>query len=40
LYGPAQALELIESGDGLMVQIHLPFQSVAAGSDEASIRVA
>ena len=40
LYGASQSLDLIESGDGLMVQIHLPFHSVSAASDESSVRVA
>jgi signal transduction histidine kinase len=40
LYGVSQQLDLVESGDGLTVQIHLPFRSVAAGSDDAAIRVA
>jgi signal transduction histidine kinase len=40
LYGSAQALDFIESGEGLTVEMRLPFHRVSAGSDEAASRVA
>jgi signal transduction histidine kinase len=40
LYGNAQALNLIESGQGLSVEMRLPFRCVSATTDETATRVA
>ena len=40
LYGSAQGLDFIESGEGLTVEMRLPFHRVSAGSDETTTRVA
>ena len=40
LYGRAHALELLEDGQGLAVQIRFPFHASPSGPDEAATRVA
>ena len=40
LYGTAQALEFIESAQGLTVEMRLPFHRVSSGSDQTATRVA
>ena len=40
LYGAAHALDFIESGQGLTVEMRLPFHRVSSGSDETATRVA
>jgi two-component system LytT family sensor kinase len=40
LYGGAQGLELIDCGDGLTVEMRLPFHRIPPGQDETVIRVA
>ena len=40
LYGTAQALNLIESGQGLSVEMRLPYRCVLATADETATRVA
>jgi LytS/YehU family sensor histidine kinase len=40
LYGTAQALNLIDSGQGLCVEMRLPFRCVSTAADETAIRVA
>ena len=40
LYGSAQGLDFIESGEGLTVEMRLPFHRVSAGTDETTTRVA
>jgi two-component system LytT family sensor kinase len=40
LYGTDQALDFIESGPGLTVEMRFPFRRVSAGTDETRTRVA
>ena len=40
LYGAAHALDFVESGQGLTVEMRLPFRHVSSGSDETATRVA
>jgi two-component system LytT family sensor kinase len=40
LYGAAHALDFIESGQGLTVEMRLPFHRVSSGSDDTATRVA
>jgi two-component system, LytTR family, sensor kinase len=40
LYGAAHALDFIEAGEGLTVEMRLPFHRVSSGSDETATRVA
>ena len=40
LYGAAHALDFVESGQGLTVEMRLPFHRVSSGSDETATRVA
>ena len=40
LYGTAQALNLIESGQGLSVEMRLPFRCVSATAGDTATRVA
>jgi len=40
LYGTDHALDFVESHPGLVVEMRLPFRSVAAGTDETRTRVA
>jgi LytS/YehU family sensor histidine kinase len=39
-YGAAHALDFIEAGEGLTVEMRLPFHRVSSGSDETATRVA